>query len=111
MDIRESVKESSVRLPFTIRENSLLAKLASYKLHAPRMALTLGKTIHLYNCSAEEFMANERWVNHEMEHLRQFRKYGLLKFIFLYLLESIRKGYYNNRFEVEARSAESGEME
>jgi hypothetical protein len=36
----------------------------------------------------------------------QYRQFGFVPFIFLYLAEWIKKGYYNNRFEVEAREAE-----
>lgn len=89
-----------------IKENSLFAKVAALKLSQKRMAIVIGKTIHLYNCSSQEFLKNEEWVRHEMEHLRQFRQYGFIRFITLYLLESIRNGYYNNKFEVAARRAE-----
>jgi len=41
-----------------------------------------------------------------LEHIRQYRKLGFLPFLFSYLYEWVRKGYYNNRFEVEARRAE-----
>jgi hypothetical protein len=40
--------------------------------------------------------------------VRQFQRYGFLWFTVLYLWESARRGYYNNRFEVEARVAEMG---
>jgi hypothetical protein len=49
---------------------------------------------------------NERWWKHELHHVRQFRQYGFWRFLFLYLIESFRHGYKNNRFEVEAREAE-----
>lgn len=54
-------------------------------------------------------MENDRWVRHELAHIEQFRRYGLIRFIFLYLWESVRHGYYNNRFEKEAREAEHTE--
>lgn len=41
---------------------------------------------------------------HEMEHIRQWRKWGLV-FPILYLLELARKGYHDNRFEMAARLA------
>ena len=92
-----------------IKEHSFLAKLASRKLGQSPMAIVFGNCIHLYGVSRLDFLQDRRWLRHEMEHIRQFRKFGLLRFIILYLWESLRKGYYNNRFEIEARRAESDE--
>lgn len=91
---------------FHIKENSAIAWVAARKLGSKKIAIVFGKTIYLYNTSKEEFLSNSRWVRHELVHVRQYARYGILRFLFLYLLESIRKGYYNNRFEVEARSSE-----
>jgi hypothetical protein len=41
-----------------------------------------------------------------MAHVEQFQRYGFWNFIFLYLLESLKKGYYLNKYEVEARESE-----
>jgi hypothetical protein len=90
-----------------IREGSFIARIAAKKLGCNQVAIVIGQTIHLHHTSTHEFLANKGWVRHEMMHLQQFRRYGTLKFIFLYLLESIRNGYYNNCFEIEARQAES----
>ena len=68
--------------------------------------MTLGNTIHLYNTTREEFLQDQRWVRHEMKHVEQFKKYGFVRFLCLYAFESLRSGYYNNRFEKEARAAE-----
>lgn len=92
--------------PFHIKENSWVARLAAKKLGAPRVAMVIGNTIHLHNASRDFFLSHERWVRHELAHVAQFRKYGFFRFIGLYLWESLRKGYYQNRFEVEAREAE-----
>lgn len=89
-----------------LKENSLFALVAARKLRVPAVAITIGNTIHLYRTRKEEFLGNPRWLNHELAHVEQFRRHGFIKFIALYLLESLRKGYYNNRFEVEARAAE-----
>ena len=51
-------------------------------------------------------MQNKKWVKHEMTHLEQFKRYGFFSFIVMYLWESARKGYYNNKYEIEARMAE-----
>jgi len=91
---------------FRIKENSWIARLAAWKLNADKLAIVIGRTIHLHRTGREEFLQNKRWLLHEMIHIDQFRRYGLLRFIVLYLWESLRKGYYNNRFEVEARMAE-----
>ncbi len=91
---------------FYIKENSLLAKLAAKKLKANSVAMVLGKTIHLWGTTKEHFLADERWVKHELCHINQFTQYGYFGFILKYLWESLRVGYYNNKFEVEAREAE-----
>lgn len=91
-----------------IRENSLLARIAAYKLGVDHVALTIGRRIHLHNASKQFFLNNEQWVLHELKHVEQFRKHGFLRFILMYLIESARNGYYNNKFEVEAREAEKG---
>jgi hypothetical protein len=89
-----------------IREGSPWARCAAWVLRADSVALTLGHTIHLHNARAEEFRADRRWVLHELKHVEQFRRYGFWLFLLLYAAESLRKGYHNNRFEVEARDAE-----
>lgn len=91
---------------FTIIENSLLARLAAKKLNEPKIAMVLGSKILLFGVSKSEFLGNEKWVKHEMAHIRQFKQHGFLPFIGKYLIESLRKGYYNNKFEAEARAAE-----
>lgn len=94
-----------------IRENSWMAWLAAIKLGTPAVAITIGNTIHLHHTAKENFLSNERWVRHELKHVEQFRHYGYVRFIFLYLFESIKRGYYHNRFEVEARKAEEKHIE
>ena len=89
-----------------IKENSRLARIAAWKLGTGNVAMVLGKTIHLYNISKEEFLKDEKWVKHEMCHVQQYRQHGYIGFIAKYLWESMRRGYYNNRFEVAARAAE-----
>ena len=84
-----------------------MAAIAAWKLGTDSVAFVLGSTIHLHNVSKEEFLADSKWVKHELKHLEQFREYGYYTFIWKYLLESIRKGYNNNRYEREAREAEN----
>lgn len=89
---------------FLIKENSLFARMAALKLGEKNVAIVLGKTIHLHNCTSKKFLNNETWLRHELVHIRQFNEHGFFNFIFLYLMESIRHGYYNNKFEIEARN-------
>ncbi|MFN8250399.1 MAG: DUF4157 domain-containing protein [Ferruginibacter sp.] len=96
------MKEHSI----TVRESSWLAKIAAAKLRSGSVAIVMGNTIHLHNASKKDFLQNHRWLKHELCHVRQFQQHGFVPFIIKYLWESIKKGYYNNRFEVEARAAE-----
>lgn len=89
-----------------IKENSLIARIAAWKMKSSQIAIVIGRTIHLHNTTRKEFIENRRWLTHEMEHIRQYRKYGLVRFIILYLAETAKKGYYDNKFEVAARAAE-----
>lgn len=76
------------------------------KLGTKAVAMVLGKTIHLHNTTKNDFLQDEKWLKHELCHIKQFKEHGYMGFIVKYLWESIRKGYHNNRFEVEARKAE-----
>lgn len=40
---------------------------------------------------------------HEEAHMEQYKRYTWVGFVILYLLYSLRYGYYNNPLEVEAR--------
>jgi hypothetical protein len=91
---------------FHIKENSWLAKIAAIKLRSSSAAMVLGKNIHLHNTSTNEFLQNKKWAKHELCHVQQFKQHGYLLFLIKYVWESIKKGYYNNKFEVEARAAE-----
>ena len=92
---------------YFIKENSFIAKIAAWKLKTPRVAIVIGKTIHLANTSKEDLINNEKWLKHELCHIGQFKKYGFVNFIYKYLVESLTTGYYMNKFEVEAREAEN----
>jgi IS1 family transposase len=94
-------------LTYRIRENSFWAWLAAKRLKSEKMAMVLGHTIHLYNTTAEELLRNRRWLRHELAHIRQVEQLGRFRFLWCYVVESFRRGYVQNRFEVEARAAES----
>ena len=80
--------------------------MAAWKMKTQQMAIVIGKTIHLHNVSRDEFLENERWLKHELEHIRQYRRYGMISFIIRYLIESAKNGYTNNKYERQAREAE-----
>ena len=89
-----------------IKENSFLAFVAAKKLKADKVAMVIGKTIYLHNTTREDFFLDARWVKHEMAHVEQYQQHGILKFLLLYTWYSIKYGYYNNPFEIEAREKE-----
>lgn len=89
-----------------IKERSWRARLAAWCLGVDNVAFTLGKTILLHNATKVQFLHDEKWVKHELMHVEQFKRYGYINFIVKYSIETIRKGYYNNKYEVEARQAE-----
>lgn len=77
-------------------ENSLFAKL-----HALAIATTRRRRIYLRG-SADAFFDNPSIVLHEYCHVLNQWENGRLT-IWRYLLESFRRGYWDNRFEIEAR--------
>lgn len=97
-----------VKLPegIKLKENSWLAGLAARKMAADSVALVVGRTIYLHNISSEAFMACPGWVRHELKHVEQFKREGYVRFLLLYSWYSLKYGYYNNPFEIEAREAE-----
>ncbi len=90
-----------------IIEDSWLARIGAWKLKEPAIALTWGRAIHLCNVSRQDFLNNKQWVCHELAHVRQYEQYGLLAFTVKYIRESLRKGYYHNRWEKEARARQN----
>jgi hypothetical protein len=93
-----------------IKENSFIAFLASQKLKTSTCAIVIGKTIFLHNCSKAHFISNLAWLRHELKHVEQYQKEGILFFIIKYIAYSIRYGYENNPFEIEARLAEQEDI-
>jgi uncharacterized protein DUF4157 len=71
------------------------------RLHGRAVATTRPRRIYLRG-SAAEFFANPWLMLHEYCHvIRQWQPGSLT--VPRYLLECLRRGYWNNRFEVEAR--------
>lgn len=89
-----------------IKERSLLARIAAYRLGSVRVAIVVGHTIYLHNTTTGHFLNSPAWLLHELKHVDQYERLGLIGFLWKYLLETIRNGYYNNALEVEARNAE-----
>ena len=89
-----------------IKENSWLAKMAALKLKAGKVAIVFGNTIHLHHTSREGFLNDADWVCHELKHVEQYHQNGFAGFIVKYLVEWLRKGYFRNKFEAEARASE-----
>ncbi len=102
----KAMKSSNETLYFDFKEKSWIARLAAWKLSAGSVAIVIGHTIHLHRATKDELLQDERWLKHELCHVRQFEHYGLVNFVVRYVWESIRHGYFNNKFEIEARAAE-----
>jgi len=93
-------------ISYRLREKSWWARCAAYTLGTQSVALGLGSTIPLYHVSKEDFLSHEAWLRHELCHVQQFKKHGFVIFLLKYVWESCKKGYYSNKYEVEARAAE-----
>jgi hypothetical protein len=89
-----------------LKTDSRLAWLAARKLAYGRVAMVIGRTIYLHNASEQDFLSSRRWMIHELKHVEQFREHGLVRFLVLYLREYLKNGYYDNKYEIEARDAE-----
>lgn len=89
-----------------IKENSWVAKIAARQLKTSQVAIVFGNTIYLYGVATDFFLQNEKWIKHELKHVAQYQQFGFVPFIVRYLAEWIKNGYFNNRFEIEARDAE-----
>lgn len=94
-----------------IKENSAVARLAAWKMKSDNIAIVFGRVIHLYGASRTQFLANKAWVRHEVRHVRQYQQHGFWGFLWLYVTDWMRVGYYNNRFEKDARLAEHNARE
>ena len=90
-----------------IKEKSRLAKWAARKLRSQNAAIVVKNTIYLWGASREDFLRSPGWVRHEVAHVYQYQQLGMMRFLWFYLYQTARNGYYNNRFEREARSHEN----
>lgn len=73
------------------------------RMRGPAAAVTLGRNIVVHPAAR----LTRRLLAHELEHVRQWERERW--FPLRYCAESLRRGYFSNRFEEEARSAEGAE--
>lgn len=73
------------------------------RLFLPRRYLAITLASHVLT---RESTLDERVLLHEMAHVEQWKRYGLLGFLARYLWYHLRYGYAGNPLEVEARRAE-----
>ncbi|HEV2734732.1 MAG TPA: DUF4157 domain-containing protein [Longimicrobiaceae bacterium] len=86
----------------TFREGRLVPAIGGMlaRMKGPAAAVTLGRTIVVH----PDVRLTRRLLVHELTHVRQWEEDRL--FPLRYALESLRRGYWNNRYELEARQAE-----
>jgi hypothetical protein len=86
-----------------IKENSLRARLAAFKLGSSNVAMVWGSTVLLHGVSKASFLANDKWVRHELRHVWQAQQMGTFAFLWRYSILAIKHGYTNHPFEIDAR--------
>ena len=81
------------------RRGGLPLRIGGWMLgQATVAAITLGRTIFL----APEARLDPELLLHEFRHVQQFSERKM--FPFHYIWQSLRRGYYANRYEADARS-------
>ena len=98
----ETVRRALERLLGTqVGQVKIIEHSRLIRLHGRAVATTRRRRIYLRG-SAADFFANPWLMLHEYCHvIRQWEPRSLT--VSRYLLECLRHGYWNNRFEVEAR--------
>lgn len=89
-----------------VKEKSVLARIAAARLKTPDVAVVIGRTIFLHGANKQELTNNTCWLLHELTHIEQYKRMGILPFLCRYTWYSIKYGYYNNPLEKEARENE-----
>lgn len=95
------------KTPIYFCERAFVAKVAAKVLGNANCAIVFRRTIYLHQITENEIRQNEALLCHELTHVRQWQKFGVLRFPVLYLWYSLKFGYYNNPFEQEARANEN----
>ena len=96
-----------IKKQLTVKRDSLLAKIACRQMKTKAVALVLGRTIHIYGVNPIYLLGNREWLAHELVHVKQYEKYGVIRFLWLYIWEWIKHGYLDSRYEKEAREGEN----
>ena len=73
--------------------------------HLPYTAITVSKNTAWY--IDYNALDNQTLRKHEEVHMEQFERYGWFLFVIKYIYYSIRYGYWDNPFEVEAREKQN----
>jgi hypothetical protein len=83
------------------------------------IAITLGRRIYLSPVIGQRSEQDlERLLRHELAHVRQVNRHGLIRFLRLYVTEflrhfrrerSVQRAYRAISFEIEAEAAEEGQ--
>jgi hypothetical protein len=99
------VPEGSLPPDVTLRRGKLIPWLGGIcsRMTGSAAAVTLGKTIVV----SPEARLTATLLTHELAHVRQWQRDPL--FIVRYSLATLRHGYRNNPYEVEARSLASAD--
>lgn len=87
-----------------LKTGTLVSKIAKVFMRPSKseaLATTIGKTIHLHNISTQDFIARRAFLRHELQHCIQY--HTIRFFLLKYIWETIRHGYFQNLYEVEAR--------
>lgn len=83
-----------------------MARMAARKLGFRQIAMVVGRTIYLHGVTRAQFLTRPSWVLHELAHVAQYDRYGLLLFLVRYCIGHLRAGYDQNPLEQEARARE-----
>ena len=95
------------RKRLVLKRNSHLAKMAALKMKTNGVALVLGRTIHVYGVNPVSLLRDREWLAHELVHVKQYEKHGVIRFLCMYIWEWMKHGYWDNRYEREARQVEN----
>lgn len=101
MEVPASLPPDSVPPGVKLRRGRLIPLIGGLlgRMRHPAAAVTLGRTI-IVNPSA---VLTEELLEHELTHVRQWRADPF--FPLRYTLATLRNGYHENPYEVEAREA------
>jgi len=96
-----------------IRTGGLIVKVANLFMKIKQgemLATTIHKTIYLLGGTSKQFLNNRSFLRHEVQHILQCKKDGLIKFCIKYVWYSIRYKYKNNPYELDAEAHKSDEF-